>query len=253
METLDNVVREHLIEIGDNNLNRYARTLQYAISILRELNIDVSGVPAIFHLTVSDTDTVNLPHGYINYTRIALCDAGGNLHSLGINPNMCLNRSHDDCGNLKKETVVNGNSGLVGLWDWTYFSDNFRNGEFMGRFFGVGGGNNANGYYRIDVDNGFIQLQQLPSGTASLVLECICDLSMVNGNFLVHPFIIETVKRGIFWRSVKYNRSISLGEKQLAEQGYTQAYATAVRRYSAGTFQEWMQTFRISTQLTPKF
>ena len=90
--TLDQVVREFLIE---NELpeHKYFQSLQFGISCLRELNLDVTGVPVIVELPVSDSDTVDLPVDYINYISLGFCDDAGYFRELGKNNKICLNRT----------------------------------------------------------------------------------------------------------------------------------------------------------------
>lgn len=251
--TLDQIVREYLIELGDVNLNRYPRVLQYGISGLRELQMDVSGTPTSVILPVTDTDIVNLPNDYINYTRIAIPGTDGQLHSLGVNPNMSLKRDYTNCGVITKDTGTNTGTEVAAYLGWEWYTDNFRNGEFTGKFFGLGGGNNVNGYYRIDLEHGVIQLSEISNTTTHIFLEYISNLNSVNGNFMVHPFILESLKAWIYWKSIERNRTYGLGEKQMAQQNYMKAYANSLARFNSATFEEWNATFRRSTMLTPKY
>ena len=36
--------------------------------------------------------------------------------------------------------------------------------------------------------------------------------------FEVHPFLIECLKNGMYWKSLKNNLRVGLGEKQLAKK-----------------------------------
>lgn len=251
--TLDAIIREHLLDIGDSQLNKYAVTMQRAVAGLRELNMDVSGTPTVVELEInSDLDTVNLPVDYIQYVRIGLCGADGNFHSLGLNGSMCLPRTFDKCSNPTE--TLNSNAfagGFIGSMDG--YADNFRNGELTGRFFGLGGGFNANGYYRIDKERGTINLSALPAGTTSIVLEYLSSLRRIDGKFQVHPFIIEALKAWIWWKSIYYNPNRSLAEKDMAQRNYYTAKRWARRRFNTATFDEYKAAFRGGDSLAPKF
>ena len=165
--TLDSIVKEYIIESGGATEHNYARLLQLAIKGLREIHIDVSGDPKAVYLTVSDNDTVNLPDDYINYLKIAVCDSEtGNVHSLGWNKQMCLPRSYDDCGNISRpennvnQQGVSDGTSIGGVW-LGYDGGFSRNGEVVGGIFGIGGGANRNGYYRLDEANKMIVLQSM--------------------------------------------------------------------------------------------
>jgi len=250
--SLDDIVREALIENGESDFNKYARFFQYGVSCLREMNMDVSGVATVKELLITETDTCILPPDYVNYIRIGICGADGNFHSMGYNPSLSLKREVDECGNVISCTGVQ-----VGTADafvgWEGFVDNFRNGEMVGRFFGIGGGNNANGEYRIDNFRGVIQLGRVPVNTSSIVLEYIADIQKIDGKFQVHPFIIETVKAWIFWKSIQRNSAKGLGEKQIAERDYWLAYRNTARRFTSSNIDEWKSAFRSSNKAVPKW
>ena len=96
--TLDDIVKEYLIEVGDTQMNKYARVYSIATSGLREFNLDATGIIKIADLEITDIDTVNLPPDFIQATRIAICGRDGILHSLGTDNNICLGTSFNDCG-----------------------------------------------------------------------------------------------------------------------------------------------------------
>lgn len=251
--TLDSIVREYLLEVGDSNLNRYARLMTIAVSGLREIRMDVSGVPTTILLTVTDSDAANLPHDFVSLIRVAICDAGGNLKALGMNENMCLPRDFDKCGNDAIDTDDVGGGFGISFNGLEGFSDNIRNGEFVGRMFGLGGGGNIYGNYRIDWERGTINFGNLLTGVSTVVLEYLSDLSLVNGDYQAHPFIIETLKAWIYWKDIQRKVSVGLGEKQIAERQYYLAEKQSKRRFSNHTIQEWLQAFRQSNKSAPKF
>src|SRR3990167_9608425 len=168
--TLFDLVRELSIEQGDNSPHKIARYLQYGISGLREFALDFSGQTIkIAVLTVNANGTADLPDDYIKYRRLAQCDSDGNLHDLGWNPDMC-SLAPDDCGDLAKNTGTNAGGVILG-----YSDNDYRNGEVLGRQFGLGGGNNTRGYYKFYESEGYIALQNYSGET--LWMEYVADLS----------------------------------------------------------------------------
>jgi len=239
--TLDELVREMLLEMGETE-HKYMRFLQHGISCLRELNLDVDGVATQVILPITNIDTVILPKNYIKYRKIGLCGTDGSIHALAINNDMCMGKSYDNCGNpIPKQPNSNAVSTGQVIGSFDSVVDNFRNGELLGRFFGAGGGYNPLGEYRIDKQNNVIQLGRIGSGIRNIVLEYLADRTMVNDSFMVHPYIIETVKSWIYWKSIQRNLRISLGEKQLAEQSYWKTYNTSKGRFGSETIDEWKQ------------
>ena len=248
--TLDELVRSYLLEIGDANLNRYARLYQIAVSGLAELNMDTSGTPTTVLLPVTSSDAANLPNDFISLIRLAVLDSNGVLKALGMSENIGLPRSFDNCGNdaiVGSATLTSSGVSLEGL------ADNYRNGECVGRMFGIGGGGNVYGNYRIDMERGTINFFNLLTNTSSVILEYLSDLSLVNGDYKVHPFIIEALKAWIYWKDIQRNSAKGIGEKQLAQRQYELEEKQAKRRFCNHTTQDWLQTFRYGNKFAVKF
>ena len=256
--TLSDICNELLVEMGESQTNRFPRFFQLGTACLRDQNMDLSGVAKVEELTVNANDTVDLPSDYINYSRIALCGKDGQLHSLGRNNNLCLGRDYDACGNPSGRETSTGRGSqattIAGIW-WSsdYLDDNIRNGELVGRFFGIGGGNNANGYYRIDLNNNQILLGSMPKGTSSIVLEYLADIDSVGGDFVVHPFLIETVKDYIYWKLISRDRNRSSSEKQIAMMDYEKSARSSRIRFNSRTADEWLAAFRAGNQAAVKW
>jgi hypothetical protein len=255
--TLKNIVKEFLIENGDNSMNRYPKFYQFGVNFLRENNMDVSGLPKIESLDVSDTDTVDLPIDYLQYTRIAICGKDGLLHSLGRNSNLSLDKHYGSCGQeiWNPDRQQTATSPGFGIWGNGFAStaDHIRNGEITGSFFGIGGGNNANGYYRIDTANNQIKLGGLICHTHHIILEYIADISAINEDYSVHPFIIEALKSSIAFQDLKRSKNASLGAISEAERRLWRDEKTAQRRFNATTAEEWKSAFRSGNFGSPKW
>src|SRR3990172_2031586 len=82
---LDDIVNGYMIETGHQTNHHYARYLHLAIQGLKELNMDVSGMPVTVLLELNDNNTLNLPTDYIKYVKIGLVGSDGNVHSFGLN------------------------------------------------------------------------------------------------------------------------------------------------------------------------
>jgi archaellum component FlaF (FlaF/FlaG flagellin family) len=260
--TLDQVVREYIIEKNDDTQHNYARLLQLGIHGLRELTMDVSGSPKIIGLTIKDDLTVDLPKDYIRYTKIGVCGSDGNVCAMGLNNDMCLPRSSDECGNPKiaiqkpSSTSVASqtdiNFGYIGANQFSEgLTDNFRNGELVGRFFGIGGGQNSIGQYRVDTERNQIQFG---GGLASteIVMEYLADVSAVDGNYMIHPYLVECLKAYIGWASIRRINSVNGGEKEMARRDYYNERRRASERFSNFTIEEAMSMTRKAFKLAPK-
>lgn len=260
MMSLDQVVREMLIEVGESNENKYAKYLQHGISGLREMNMDFAGFPTTVQLPVQTTDTVNLPSDYINWVRVGAVDAFGNICALGLNPNISLHQKYNSCGVPISSvtnsvnasyTVVEGDSLPAAANGWEQYSDSWRNGEMLGRMFGVGGGNSPNGCFTVDKTNNTLVLQDVT--VQNVMLEYLSDLTLVDGHYLVHPFIVEALKCYIFWKAHSRNLRVGLGDKEQARREYFNEYRRATLRFGSASVDEWLRTLRKGVKMAPKF
>ena len=193
--TLDELVREYLIEIGEQTLHKKMRYLQYGINGLREFNFDTTGVPKPVVLPVNDNDTVDIPDDFIDYIRIAICGVDGQLQDFAQNKDICFPRAKSDCGDI----VPDDSSGGTVLIDH-FEGGQFRNNEFIGRRFGEGGGSPGPGAYRFNLRKGYISLQGFTGD--NIILEYMADIEKNDkGNFTVHPFIVQALKSWMAWQA----------------------------------------------------
>ncbi len=249
MASLDTVVKEYCIRVGDSNLNRYARFYQFGVDFLRENNQDMSGVPTMAHLCINDNDTADLPIDYLEYRFIGLVDSAGVMHSMGRNDKLALSTCHNEQNIYHPQNIA----GVAGFPSIDGMTQSWRNGEFMGKMFGTNGGNNVNGEYRIDSKKRRIQFGCLPPLTCSVAMEYVADINSINGDFEVHPFIIETLKRYLNWQTIENDRNSGLGEKARAKSLYDSADRWSSRRFQKATIEEWSAAFRSGNTASVKF
>lgn len=234
---LKDIVSEYLIEIGEGQNNKFARFYQYGLSFLRKTNFNTTGFPKVVELTINSNDTADLPADYVSYTRIAL-SSGGRLYSLGRDESISVGVDEE------------GDSASPGYVGSPLIADNYVNGEMVGRLFGVGGDNNCYGYYRIDKTNNQIQFRDLLQ-TSDVILEYLADVSVSDGDFDVHPFMIEALKDWMQWK-YKQRSSRPLGEQQVAEQNFNNSNRLMRMMFNSSTKEEWVAAFASGNLAAPK-
>jgi len=257
---LDHVVSEWLAENGKPE-NQRARLYTIALSCLREINMDVNGIIKIVELSINDNDTVDLPEDFMNYSKIGIVGYDGRIHCLGRDNSISLNPTFNNCGvqvanpntnNLGDPEISNFDYPFFGLPYAGYF---YGLGDGNGGLFGLGGGNNNIGYYRLDRATNQLWLANMNilSGT-TIILEYVADVSVGDGSdFLVHPYIIDTVKNWISWKYVNGDRNTSLGEKQLRRHEYFNSLRISKNRYGSSTIEEWYAALRTQNTASPRF
>jgi hypothetical protein len=261
--TLDSIIRELLIETGENTENKYTRYLQLALSGLRTMSFSFAGTPKIAELTKNANDTIDLPKDYVNYIRIAILDRNNNLCALGQNNNMSLSPIVNNCGDpvspasVRQPTSGRGDSfsntpgnGIV--WSQDGYSDNWRNGELVGRFFGIGGGNNPYGYFRVNQDTGQVELGGVAADV--IMLEYLSDPTKEGCcEHFVHPYLVESIKLYVQWKVALNNERRSLGEKDMFKSLYYNEYNKAKLSFNNTSLTDWYSAFRYGNKEAPKF
>jgi hypothetical protein len=257
--TLDTAVREYLLQSGDDSPARYQSAYTAGFAAFRELGFDVSGVPQVHILELSDTDSALLPDGYIRWTRVGALIGGNKIVDLGINNNLLPPGTVvNNCGNNTIATQTSAVGGNNAFWPYFYGggsydspADNWRNGEFMGRLFGAGGGTNANGYFKVFPENGTIQFENPRS--REIIMECLVDAAAdASGNFVIHPFLIEPIKAGAHWNMIKFNKYVSGSEKASAEGLWLKAKRHAKSQFLAPNIDTFYQFIRAANSPSPK-
>tara|TARA_R100000329_G_scaffold151289_1_gene146790 strand:+ start:220 stop:933 length:714 start_codon:yes stop_codon:yes gene_type:complete len=232
---VEEIVNDVIIEEGKNSENDFLRYFKLALNGLKELHFDVGGGIRTVELTVnSDTLTVDLPADYVKYTKIGVYGNDGDVHPLGIrNEKSLIN------------TAANSKTVSDDELHPTYF-------EYVQEF-GLGGGNNTNGYYKFDPENSTIQFTSDLSGK-KIILEYISN-SLIHpdkGEVVVHEFAAEALRSYIFWKSIQRKRNVNPNDKVSARNEYYNNKRLARARLLSFTKQEALQTTRKSFKQSPK-
>lgn len=247
--TLDQICRAYLNETGESP-SKYFRVLSVAWAGIEELNMDVSGIPTITTLEIDEnTCRADLPEDYLNYKRIGVC-IGGRVVSLGRDDTLCLNPSVDDCGDLQAILVTPDPRDFTDTpFNGTPLPLGYANYGSNGGIFGLGGGNNKNGYYRIDKENNQILFASSVSGT--IVLEYLSTPKKDKGEFVVHPYCVEALKAFIEWRMT--NKKMAMGAWQLSRTEYYNQRRLSKARFNNFTLEEIYQALNKSFMQAPKY
>lgn len=246
--TVDEIVREYLIENGDSSLHKYGRVLSIAFSGLRDINMDVSGLPKEAVIEVNSNGTVSLPDDFVEYISIGVLTSNGNVGYLSHNGRMGLPRTYDDCGDIGVNAADSGSEEGI-----SYRGNYFRNGEFTGRLFGLGGGGSKYGYFKMDYTNNFIAIQDLNDDFSEIYLEYLADIETMNGEHLVHPYVVECLKSWIYWKDIQKNRFVGRGEKLDAKAEYKSEKKKSRKRFSKFNMREAAESMRKANKLAPRF
>lgn len=250
--SLDELVRDYMLEEERDSLHKYPYYLKYAIKGLRELTFDVSGAPKRLQLDVdTSTNTVRLPSDFIKEINVGVIVQGQYI-MLGRNDNVI--KKITDCGNVATnqnntfETVTEtaGSYGIANTWHQHY-----RNGEVIGAYYGVGGQQSLGQFY-INYEEGRIEFSTITS-QAEIVLEYISDISSVDGDFRVHPYLEEPILNYIDWVSKRRKlKQYGMGTINALQAKYVDSKIWAAVRIGASSKEEIKATTKKNFTLAPK-
>ena len=233
--TLDEIIQSLLVDEGKSSEHEYLRYFNMGLRGLKELSFDISRNVKTIELELNEVSAVILPPDYVKYTKIAVTGSNGELHTLGRDTNMTF---------FQGATRTTSNTDTLdppmfsfGLWTR----------------YGEGGGNNANGYYRENFDNGTIEFSDTKSGT-TIILEYISDGStgLSGDEIKVHSFASEALSSYIYWKSIQRKRAINMNEKMLAQKEFYNQKRLARARMQSFTKDEALQTTRKAFKQSPK-
>lgn len=202
--TLDYIVRNVMVDLEEQSLNRYQAYLQFAIRGFKELNLHNYNTTKISYLPILDNKAVDLPVDFVKYVKIGVC-VRGRIVMLGLDNSLCLNHDVSDCGDPLEIAMSNDTTpeAIAALNFGYYFSDYYHNGQFVGGQYGLGGGYNGKGYYRLNEEKNQIQLtSNVPS--TELVLEYISNGMNPDGSASVPEQAVECLIAWIHWKRLQH-------------------------------------------------
>jgi len=157
--SIDEVVNDFQLMIDDTSYDKEAHVYQLrllALQGLRELKFDVEQEVKKASRVVTSNLQIDLPADFVKALRIGFKGSDGNFHALGNNPNLSLDALV--AAQVGSSTVDN---------DPNYRLD-------VGKKFGIGGGNNNLGYYRVNRNDGTINFSSSLEGK-TVFMEYISD------------------------------------------------------------------------------
>ena len=159
--TIEEIVNDFQLMIDDTSYDKEANIYQLrllALQGLRELTFDVEQKVKTTTLAVDSTTLqCTLPADYVKLNRVGYKGDNGDFHPLGSNPNLSLDASV---------------TSQVG--DSSYDENNPYYHTDIGKKFGVGGGKNVLGYYRVNRQDGTINFSSDVAGK-TVFMEYISD------------------------------------------------------------------------------
>ena len=249
MKNLNYVVRLVQLDLQSYSTHLVPRILQYCIDAYKqELKFKTSKSVKVAYLAMNDVNNAAWPNDYEYYTKVAI-NWCGRLVTLSLNNNIPLQRKYDDCGIATLDQVV-ANPDCCNNYDYGYFySPHYRNGQYVGEMYSMGGGFNEAGYFREDAELRQFQFYNVPR--TEVVLEYVADED-TTGATMIPLHIVEAIRRYAHWKMVEYDKSIPLALKQRAQDQFRFAMTELKYLTWAWTASDFMDACWAGMKSAPK-
>lgn len=214
--TLNEVVKSHLIDIGETTEHLYQRCLHFAFDGLKDLHFDTVRQVKTVKLTMSEAKTIPLPNDYVNYVKVGLV-FGDRVKTILVNNKIEKFHDVDECGNPAPKATEGFLNGFpVGI---TTFGGYFFNNYLGGSFYGFGGTCYIAGYCTVDKARGEILFASEVENT-DVYLEYITNGINPSGDSVIDPFAAKALKWYISWQRKQNSRQYSMSDKEQARMLY---------------------------------
>lgn len=251
MKNLNYVASLVQLDLEDFTTHRRTKILQYCIDCYKAvLNYKVNANVNVAYLTPNDVNNAPWPLDYEYYTKIGM-NIGGQIVTLTLNPDIPLSRKYD-CGveALDKATInwnaFNPNAyGDIGF----DFAPHYRNGQFVGEMYGIGGGFNELGYFRVDKKMKQFQFFNVPK--TEIILEYVGD-DKVNGGTLIPYMDVASIRTYVHWQLLEHKMGIPQSEKDRKFWTHNSELAKRVKLEFAPTMSDFLDVCYEGYKSSPK-
>lgn len=251
---LNYVVNSVLMDMDEYTTSKRKKILQYAIFGMTELNIFVLPSVEVAYLKQNDDFTVDLPDDYMDYIKVAVEVGDGdqsrivtltlnntlplpNVDKLKICPNSCVD---------EPTLTLNGTDYFVPGFGY-YFAQHYRNGQYVGEMFGLGGGIGLM-QYRIDIKNRQIIFDQLFPG-GEIVLEYKSTGIKTDGTTTIPRQAVAALRSYIKWQLAENNDKLALSAKERKRKLYIVDYRMLQYFTNIFTIDEYLDAkYQVSKQ-----
>lgn len=243
--TLDTIVKGMLISKG-YPIHWYFQFLYWGSRAYEELHFDTLKSIKTVKLPINEYRAVQVPCDFMDIVQIGI-PHGQFVKPLSKRPGLTKLNNFDSEGNKVKYGEGGGADNL--FFDGLFFNGytqiyNYQ-GEFTGRLFGAGSGDNPFTYTFVP-ERKEIQLHESLVAN-DIILQYITDGTDIDNATMITPYAKAAIEAYIEWQLKEHNRSVSLGEKDRARQLWMKQHSILRGRMNPITKQEIMAIVRKNT------
>jgi len=273
---LDQIINDFIITLADDDYAGNASDTQirtHALRGIREMGFDMSKKIRSLKLTVSATNTIELPDDFVDWSKVGVVGSDGIVYVLGENKNVNYSQAYEDGSGNKVGTAAEAydsdgdgvydridskgatNSGSPAASDDvthgfdSYIFRNYVYGATNG-LYGIGGGHYY-GTFRVNLDQNRIELET-NQDIGEAVIEYVADEAR-SKNPSVHVYLEEALTSYMYYKIIERKASVPANEKARARQEYYNERRKANARIKSFTKEEALKTIRKNYKQAPKF
>jgi len=251
MKNLNYVVNLVQMDTRDFSSHNVPFITQYCVHAYKsELRFKANKSVKVAYLQMNDVLNAPMPKDYEYYVKVAI-NFGGQYITLTRNNDIALQRKVDDCG-LPKLQDITLNERLLDPFLYSYgyyYAPHYRNGQYVGEMYSMGGGYNEAGYFREDWE--LRQFQFYNVASKEVVVEYVAD-EEANGNTMIPFSAVEPIRQYALWQMVEHDRRVPIYEKQRAQDRYRFALANYENIVWTWTAEDYLDACYATTKSGPK-
>lgn len=274
LTTIDQIVGDFLLtrETDDYTANSSEVVIRnFALRGMRDIGFDLSNKIRSLKLDVNTANnTVELPDDFVGLNKLGIVGTDGKVYVFTENKNINKSQSYaNSAGTAVGKASEAADSDSDGVYDRvddtgatqgagtdslddvfeSFVFRNFVYGTSNGRLYGIGGGNRV-GYYRLNQDQGRIELDT-SSNYTEVVIEYVADEAR-SSNPTVPVFAEEALRTYIYYKLIERKSNVPLSEKQRARSEYYNERRLAKGRLSTFTKEDALQVIKKNFRQSPK-
>lgn len=258
--TIDKIVRQALIAMGEQSLHKYPRCLQFAMECFKDFQMDSAQDVKTVRLTMNDVKQIELPLDFVDWVKVGIV-CGDRIKIMGVCDTLPILTVRDDCGVLQPYTadipanVIPNNWISYGGYSFFGFNEVNEWGELLGAVYGIGGGYTDVGYFRVlrnQGDHGVLQFNS-DVNTTDVYLEYISNGFDPKAESIVNSYAEKCIQFYIHWRVSQHKNGAASRDAQAWERQYYNELRKSRIRISGLDVRQVLELSRKHYAQAPKF
>ena len=243
--TINYVVMSILNRLKDYSMRHYSFLEQIIIEGYTELNLWHLDNIEVVYLRMSEAKTVDVPADFVDWLKIGI-PLHGKLRVLTNNKGILFPRTFQDGAEVGNTDDVYG-----GISENIYFTDHYRDGQFVGGLYGMPGAADQ-AFYRFDREKRTIIFSgSIPR--AEIVLEYISSGVKLQGTTVIPREAVPALRAYGLWQLVENDPKVGATQKERKKEQYEEQLHALDYFQSAFTADEYKRhVYKHSKQSTKR-